>query len=565
MITSLKLVNFRCFRDHEFEFGDTNVAVGLNNAGKSTLAEALRIVSIASSRLKNLAYRDPPNWLLLPKSQCGCSFSMSNLQIDFDRFFNHYREPPATIRARFSNNSELRIYIGGPGKTHCVVVNGAGHISRTQTAARRCKIPSVDALPQVGPVAIEEKILSPDYVMNSLSSRLAPIHFRNQLNLLYDLFADFQAAVESTWGGLRVVELTGQGGKPQGDLYLQIRDGDFVGEVSTMGHGVQMWLQTIWFLVRSRASDTLILDEPDVYMHADLQRKLIRYLRGLKKQVIVTTHSTEIMSEVSPEDVVVVDRDQPVSRRASSLPAVQSILANLGSSHNVHLFRLWSARRFLQVEGDDIPILQGFQNILFPETSAPLAGIPHASFGGWGGWRYALGSSKTLANAAGAAIMTYCILDADYHSLGQIRDVYREFAKHGVQIHVWLRKELENYLLEPKSLARAIESRAPRRVASPTAEEIQGQLEEFAKELQEEAFDAYAQELYNHDRSLGTSGANKAARAWMERRRDQVGLIGNVSGKALLQRFFDWAKKEFGASLNALSVAASFDRSTIPP
>jgi predicted ATPase len=151
--------------------------------------------------------------------------------------------------------------------------------------------------------------------MNSLSSRLAPIHFRNQLNLLYDLFTDFQAAVESTWGGLRVVELTGQGGKPQGDLYLQIRDGDFVGEVSTMGHGVQMWLQTIWFLVRSRASDTLILDEPDVYMHADLQRKLIRYLRGLKKQVIVTTHSTEIMSEVSPEDVVVVDRDQPVSPR----------------------------------------------------------------------------------------------------------------------------------------------------------------------------------------------------------------------------------------------------------
>src|SRR5262245_37367385 len=94
-----------------------------------------------------------------------------------------------------------------------------------------------------------------------------------------------------------------------------------------MGHGVQMWLQTMWFLIRSKGTETVVLDEPDVYMHADLQRKLIRYIRARFTQVIVTTHSSEIME----------------SRHADNLPAVQAVLANLGSAQNVHLARLATA------------------------------------------------------------------------------------------------------------------------------------------------------------------------------------------------------------------------------
>ena len=44
----------------------------------------------------------------------------------------------------------------------------------------------------------------------------------------------------------------------------------------------------------------LVLDEPDVYMHPDLQRRLIRFLLRRDQQVIVATHSIEMMSEVEP-------------------------------------------------------------------------------------------------------------------------------------------------------------------------------------------------------------------------------------------------------------------------
>ena len=232
MLLSLKLTNFRCFREHEIAFAPLNIAVGLNNAGKSTLAEALRIISIASSRLRNANFRDPPDWLTVPRNQTGCAVSLQNLQINFDSLFYRYGEPPAMIKADFGTRGQLRIYVAGPTKTFCVVNDGSGRIVRSREGVRRGGVPLLETLPQVGPVAAEEQILTPEYVQGALSSRLAPIHFRNQLNLMYDLFPQLQKAVEETWPGLRLEELIHQG-KPVGtQLFLQVRDGDFVGEIS---------------------------------------------------------------------------------------------------------------------------------------------------------------------------------------------------------------------------------------------------------------------------------------------------------------------------------------------
>lgn len=66
-------------------------------------------------------------------------------------------------------------------------------------------------------------------------------------------------------------------------------------EVALMGHGLQMWLQTMWFLCRSSPTATVVLDEPDVYMHPDLQRRLVRLVRGRYPQIIIATHSVEIV------------------------------------------------------------------------------------------------------------------------------------------------------------------------------------------------------------------------------------------------------------------------------
>ena len=43
MLTFLKLENFRCFSNHEVVFSPLCLLVGQNNAGKSTIIDALRL------------------------------------------------------------------------------------------------------------------------------------------------------------------------------------------------------------------------------------------------------------------------------------------------------------------------------------------------------------------------------------------------------------------------------------------------------------------------------------------------------------------------------------------
>jgi AAA15 family ATPase/GTPase len=47
-LIELRLQNFRGFQDHRLPFRQTTVVVGQNNAGKSTIVEAPRLLAVAT-------------------------------------------------------------------------------------------------------------------------------------------------------------------------------------------------------------------------------------------------------------------------------------------------------------------------------------------------------------------------------------------------------------------------------------------------------------------------------------------------------------------------------------
>jgi predicted ATPase len=384
MLTEIKLENFKCFRQHVIPFRRTSIVVGRNNAGKSTIVEALRLIAIIVNRLGHLRVSDVPRWLDIPIVNKGVVPSLSHQDLNFSNIFHRYGTPPATITARFDTGLTIVMYIGGEDKVHAVLKDSARRTVITQGQARRLGDARIGILPQISPVPASETILVPEYVRGALSSNLASLHFRNQINLLYDeAFVHFKQISEETWPGLEIQELIGQGRRQGAELELMLRNDDFVAEIDLMGHGLQMWLQTMWFLARCRAYDTVILDEPDVYMHADLQRRLIRFMEGRHPQLIVATHSVEIMSEVDPEDILVVDRDRRQAQFTTDIPQVQQIVDQIGGVQNLQLARLWSARRCLFVEGDDLMLLKQFQKKLFQRSADPIDAIPNMSVGGW--------------------------------------------------------------------------------------------------------------------------------------------------------------------------------------
>lgn len=291
MLTSLTLTNFRCLSEHTIHFQPLTILVGKNNAGKSTIVEALRLVSLAAARYGSTNFNDVPDWLDIPRRYRGFPLAIENMQLNLSSVFNYYGPPPARITADFDTRHQIDVYVGPESRVFAILRDEKGRVAATKSEARRIELSTVSTLPQIGPLLREEGLLSSDYVRHTMQSPLASLHFRNELFFFYEYVPTFVELAESTWSGLEIkdVELSELSERNyERFLSLLVRDRDFTAEVGWMGHDLQMWLQSMWFLARMNADATVILDEPDVYMHADLQRRLIRLLRGRHRQTIVS-------------------------------------------------------------------------------------------------------------------------------------------------------------------------------------------------------------------------------------------------------------------------------------
>ena len=99
--------------------------------------------------------------------------------------------------------------------------------------------------------------------------------------------------------------------------------------------------------------------------------------------------------------------------------------------------------------------------------------------GGWSGWPYAVGSAMLLRNAGGEEIVTYCFLDSDYHTPSQTKKRKAEARAKRVQLHIWKRKEIENYLVNSNLIHRVILNRTPAQIDPPLLKDVKNQIEFF--------------------------------------------------------------------------------------
>lgn len=552
MLKLMKLKNYRCFADHQIPYKDITIMVGRNNAGKSTIIEALRLVSAITERAPNLAIVSVPDWLDLPKIYRGAKIDISNINISWENLFYEYSDPPAIITAEFTDGHKIVIYLGPQKKIHVVITDDKDRILDTRTKLASLAKNKISVLPQISPLEKEEDVLSSEYVKTNVSSYLSSRHFRNQLKIFGDeLFNEFKELVESTWPGLQINELSWDRAVPKSPISLNVRDGAFVAEVAWMGHGLQMWLQAIWFLARTKDSNTVVLDEPDVYMHPDLQRKIIRHISRTASQYIIATHSVEIMQEVEPESILVVNRKRKRSDFATSMPGVQNIVNNIGSSINIQLARLWDSKKLILVEGHDLRFLNSVFRLLNPETDRTLFSVPNLEIGGWGGWEYAIGAAMLTKNGIGEGVTIYCILDKDYYPEEMYNERYEKAREVGIELHIWKRKEIENYFIVPSALLRII----MRKNRDVKIDEINNIINTIAESMRQDIIDNIADKYFHLNKGAGLGNANKRARSYIDkywlRTENKIHL---VPGKKMISRLSEWAQKTYGINISIKSL-----------
>ena len=323
ILTKIQLENFKCYKNAIIKFKELTIVVGENNAGKSCLIEALRLISRAAAGSKKRVYVSPPVNMELPLSIRGFKIDTQKLKIDLSIIIYYYNFAKyAKITAFFSNKAKIEIYLN-TSDAFAVIYDSNNQIVKTKQQAEKLNLDNIGILPQIGPIRDNEKLLSEDTINGDKDTYLSSLHFRNEILLWKkDYYEYFKNSAEETWNSLRVQSL--EFNPVESDyISLMVQDNNFPAEIGKMGNGLQMWLQIIWFLARSKDCGVIILDEPDVYMHSDMQRFLNCPGINNPAQIAAPVPDARFEPFQCARNVVLVSRSVPVIHQINCLACCQ--------------------------------------------------------------------------------------------------------------------------------------------------------------------------------------------------------------------------------------------------
>lgn len=511
-IQSLTLKHYKAFERMSVSFTGQTILVGPNNAGKSTIIGALRV----AAQMIKIAQRTKAT-ATAHDGGIAWNFSAAQVSLSEENLRHEFRNEETTLEVKFQGGSRISatwptVKDNDEGlDPYFIVWNENSVRIRTAREARR-SLPAISIIPTLRPVEQEEAALSDVHVKSNTGSRLASTHFRNQLRLLQETpgssedhneLDEFLKWAEPWTPDFKVGELTPrmtERGR-QLDLFCKEKESRTDKELFWAGDGIQVWLQLLYHVYRARDSDCIILDEPDLYLHADLQRRLVRLLETIGAQSIAASHSTELLAESTPKAVVWVDKRR---RRAISAPSEEKLTEltrAIGSHFNLRLARALRAEGVLFVEGNDMRILRNIGKTLGASELTREVGLVTIPLGGFSRWSQVEPFTWLTKELLDSSVRVMVLLDRDYRGDSEIGEIEKRLGDLGVSSHVWRRKELESYLLEPATLAR---------LTKKPVDEIDQLLGSLANDEKQEVFSQRLAERVRTDRSENNHLVNVA-------------------------------------------------------
>ena len=346
-IVSVRFRNYKALKDFNIRLKDTNVLVGPNNAGKSTLIGAFRALAVALRRIKG----KKPDIVNGPAGRrYGVVVPPESLPISIENVHTDYCDEDSLVSFLLSNGNELQLFFPRDGS--CKLITETHNVPLLNASAFHKAYPiQVSVVPVLGPVEHKEELVQAETVQRNLITHRASRNFRNYWYHFPEAFDEFARLVKQTWPGIEI-EAPSIADHADGILTMFCTENRILREIYWVGSGFQIWCQLLTHLIRAKESSLIVIDEPEIYLHADLQRQLIGLLRDLDADVILATHSTEIMGEAEPTDLVLVDKRNRAGERIKNVEKLQAALSSVGSLHNITLSRLARSRRILFVEGE---------------------------------------------------------------------------------------------------------------------------------------------------------------------------------------------------------------------
>ena len=568
-ITSVHFWNFKALRNYSVSLQQMNILVGPNNCGKSTILSAFRVLEqamrTARSRRATRVQTHTGN------QTDGHIIPEPTVPIPMENVHSDYTDEDSRIEFRFSNKNKLFLFF--PASGGCILYWDVIGKPIVTSAAFRREFPTlVQVIPVLGPIEQEEQIVTDETVRRASGTPRASRHFRNYWHKNPDGFEQFQSLVEQTWPGMSI-------GRPERPSLLDSRLVMFCSEnrrdreLYWAGLGFQVWCQLLTHVSRCSDSDLLIVDEPEVYLHPDVQRQLLGILRDVRPDVVLATHSTEILGEADPSEILLVDKTRRSAKRLRDAEGVQQALDVIGSIQNITLTGLARNRKLLFVEGlNDYKIIRRFARDLALTDLASGNGLTALESGGFSSWprvqALAWGFRKTL----GTELKVAAIYDRDYWCDEEIDELVNSLSREIQFFYIHQRKEVENYLLVPVVLERVvtqlIAEKARRNGINEVSQaDVMNLLSSLTDKIKTDCQGQYVSKYCEYHRSSGRDQATLTSEA-ISRFESQWATLDTrmilVPGKKILKAFRQRCQSEWGITPTDVRLIDGFQRDEIP-
>jgi hypothetical protein len=248
----------------------------------------------------------------------GYRLDLSAISVAEENIFHDYDDSEgASVIFTLSNGNQLTLYFPERGTCYLIADDQERPVWTPSKFRQRFDCP-IGFVPVLGPVEHDEKLYGQEAARLALFNYRAARNFRNIWYHYPERFEKFRELLKRTWPGMDIEPPTVEYGESKPILYMFCPEERIPREIFWAGFGFQVWCQMLTHLVQSGDVSLFLIDEPDIYLHSDLQRQLLSLLRDLGPDILIATHSTEIITDAEIDEIVLINKARKAGKRIES-------------------------------------------------------------------------------------------------------------------------------------------------------------------------------------------------------------------------------------------------------
>jgi len=380
-LTKLYIHNYKSFYDTTIELDKMNIVVGENNSGKSNLIDVLEFIDIAMSKDIERAISDKGGYDNLKnysaigeeKVVVRATFSIvpeKKIVTDLDDFF--YKNNCYTLSLSFSK----KYYMISISIKNIFVLINKHYFKHKNNSKNKLYISNLKSINKnnlkflysnIG-IYVDSELNIKNY--NIFNQKVISTYYfntetiRDKSNqdskengllkdgsnlgkILYEIkekdknnFEIISNSLISTVNEIDSIEVQ----KVLGSYVIGFKERDKEPiALYRVSDGTINFTATMTALKQNSDSSLLVFEEPERHLHLNVVTYMLEVFRESDKQILITTHSTEILKYANLDEIIFIYRDSDgdtQSIRADAIPNLKKKMKELGYERDVTLDEL---------------------------------------------------------------------------------------------------------------------------------------------------------------------------------------------------------------------------------